>query len=215
MSKFIPKALVLAAVIASFGASAQITNGSFELPDIVGNPDSPPQAITGWNTVGGVVQLVDSAFATPGFTLTASNLLQWVDLSGPTGTGFNKGVWQAFVGSSGTAYTLSFDVGRLLTNAYGPAHVEVFDGLTSLGTFSNTTLATGVQSMNWVSHSTTFVSAGSNVLSFLAVAPSGGLSDQIVGLDNVSVTAVPEPGTYAMLLAGLTAVGFVAKRRRA
>jgi len=29
-----------------------------------------------------------------------------------------------------------------------------------------------------------------------------------------SVTAVPEPGTYAMLLAGLGALGFVAKRRK-
>ena len=34
-------------------------------------------------------------------------------------------------------------------------------------------------------------------------------------VDDVSVTAVPEPGTYAMLLAGLAAVGFVAKRRSA
>ena len=31
---------------------------------------------------------------------------------------------------------------------------------------------------------------------------------------NWAVTAVPEPGTYAMLLAGLAAVGFVARRRR-
>lgn len=30
-----------------------------------------------------------------------------------------------------------------------------------------------------------------------------------------SVTAVPEPGTYAMLLAGLGALGFVARRRKA
>ena len=35
-----------------------------------------------------------------------------------------------------------------------------------------------------------------------------------IGYDNFSVTAVPEPGTYAMLLAGLAAVGFLAKRRR-
>ena len=32
---------------------------------------------------------------------------------------------------------------------------------------------------------------------------------------SVNVTAVPEPGTYAMLLAGLAAVGFMAKRRSA
>ena len=28
------------------------------------------------------------------------------------------------------------------------------------------------------------------------------------------VTAVPEPGTYAMILAGLGAMGFIARRRR-
>lgn len=32
---------------------------------------------------------------------------------------------------------------------------------------------------------------------------------------DMSVTAVPEPGTYAMLLAGLAAVGFMARRRQA
>lgn len=42
--------------------------------------------------------------------------------------------------------------------------------------------------------------------------------DHGLGIDNVSLTvtsAVPEPGTYAMLLAGLGAVGFIARRRRA
>jgi hypothetical protein len=33
-------------------------------------------------------------------------------------------------------------------------------------------------------------------------------------LDNVSVSAVPEPETYAMLLAGLGFVGFMARRKR-
>ena len=32
--------------------------------------------------------------------------------------------------------------------------------------------------------------------------------------DNVSVTAVPEPETYAMMLAGLGAIGFMARRRQ-
>jgi len=42
-------------------------------------------------------------------------------------------------------------------------------------------------------------------------------NDHGLAIDNVSLSvtaAVPEPGTYAMLLAGLGAVGFVARRRR-
>lgn len=35
-----------------------------------------------------------------------------------------------------------------------------------------------------------------------------------LGTDTLTWTVVPEPGTYAMLLAGLAAVGFVARRRR-
>lgn len=34
-------------------------------------------------------------------------------------------------------------------------------------------------------------------------------------LDNVSVQAVPEPETYAMMVAGLAALGFMARRRKA
>lgn len=42
-------------------------------------------------------------------------------------------------------------------------------------------------------------------------------NDHSLAIDNVSFSvtaAVPEPGTYAMLLAGLGAVGFIARRRR-
>ncbi|HEY6043569.1 MAG TPA: PEP-CTERM sorting domain-containing protein, partial [Nitrosospira sp.] len=33
-------------------------------------------------------------------------------------------------------------------------------------------------------------------------------------LDNVSVSAVPEPESYAMLLAGLSLMGFMGRRRK-
>lgn len=42
-------------------------------------------------------------------------------------------------------------------------------------------------------------------------------NDHLLSIDNVSLSvtaAVPEPGTYAMLLAGLGAIGFIARRRR-
>jgi hypothetical protein len=38
--------------------------------------------------------------------------------------------------------------------------------------------------------------------------------DQIIGLNNVSITAVPEPESFAMLLAGLGMVSTVARRRK-
>jgi len=34
-------------------------------------------------------------------------------------------------------------------------------------------------------------------------------------LDNVSVAAVPEPETYALMLAGLGLLGFMARRKKA
>jgi hypothetical protein len=43
---------------------------------------------------------------------------------------------------------------------------------------------------------------------------AGGKSDSYGGsIDNISVTAVPEPETYAMLLAGLGLMGTIARRR--
>lgn len=53
---------------------------------------------------------------------------------------------------------------------------------------------------------------GDFTLRFAAVANVGAMQ---VGLDNVSlsVTAVPEPGTYALMLAGLGVVGAIARRR--
>jgi hypothetical protein len=39
--------------------------------------------------------------------------------------------------------------------------------------------------------------------------------DQIIGLNNVSVSAVPEPGAFALLLAGVGVLGFIVRRRQA
>lgn len=43
---------------------------------------------------------------------------------------------------------------------------------------------------------------------------SGSFPDEQVGFDNFSVTAVPEPSSYALLLAGLGVLGVVRKRRQ-
>lgn len=52
---------------------------------------------------------------------------------------------------------------------------------------------------------------GSYLLSF---SEPGASNNEGLLLDNVSVTAVPEPSTYALMLAGIGAIGFLSRRRR-
>jgi hypothetical protein len=56
--------------------------------------------------------------------------------------------------------------------------------------------------------------ATSEALSFLAVGSPAANLPPFALLDGVSLTAVPEPSTWAMMLAGFGGLGFAAFRRR-
>lgn len=58
--------------------------------------------------------------------------------------------------------------------------------------------------------SQTFLATGPTTISFTYLHPSPGSFQ----LDDVSVTSVPEPTTWAMLVAGFALVGFSARRRK-
>ncbi|WP_338771362.1 PEP-CTERM sorting domain-containing protein [Massilia sp. METH4] len=61
------------------------------------------------------------------------------------------------------------------------------------------------------------VLAGVDEIAFTTYTPgfAYGFTDFDVAVDNITVSAVPEPGTYAMMLAGLGLLGAAARRRKA
>jgi hypothetical protein len=150
------------------------------------------------------------------------------------------GIGETLVMNLGSSYTIkSFQVGVLYDGPeFGDvnekAQVSFFDGANLLGSFVLT--ATGATSAGWtgagtVSNLSPAAQSGAghwkvdglgiaNVsrIAFTALTGScgaaGGSCNNQSDFMVTNVTAVPEPGTYAMLLAGLGALGFMAKRRK-
>ena len=65
----------------------------------------------------------------------------------------------------------------------------------------------------WTKYTTTidFGTGSTQKLTFAALGTSNSYG---TSLDNISVSAIPEPETYAMMLAGLGLMGLIARRRR-
>lgn len=126
-------------------------------------------------------------------------------------------------GSAVLNYVPGFDTGFsfYFTTMNFSGSVDVYDGLNAtgnlLGSISLPALGAGPDPLNSFSN----WQVGS--LAFSGVAKSidfGGTADQ-VGYDNITfgsinpnVPAVPEPGSYAMMVAGLVGLRLAARRRR-
>lgn len=160
--------------------------------------------------VGGPAATSPSSFG----TWTATEIFGSVDIVGdpaPTNqsltlSGFSTLAYTFTLGSASTV-VLNFDEG-----AVGATKTVLLkDGVTALDWYDDT----GFGPVPWdggISGNTFSMTAGTHSFSFVNTQGT-------FYLDNfsVSVTAapVPEPETYAMMLAGLGALGFMARRRRA
>ena len=119
----------------------------------------------------------------------------------------------------GKSYAVSFDWGGTqLTNRSGPTtekvQVSLADGVT---TQTRTTLTDSEPSQGfsgWQAQTFRFVATSSTeTLSFLAQGTPNGLPPFVV-LDNVSMTEVPEPAAWALMIMGLAGLGGAARLRR-
>ena len=194
--------IALAALLAApLMASANlVTNGSFEDDAQGANSWNIYSTLNGWTGGEAGIELRNNV---AGAAYDGSN---FVELD----TTENSQMWQTIGTAFGQQYALSFAYSPREGVANTSNGIEVFWNGSSQGVFTGTGAANGntwaVQNL-WVTGA-----ASSSSLMFQAV----GTSESYGGsLDAVSLTAaVPEPETYALMLAGLLSVGFIARRRR-
>jgi opacity protein-like surface antigen len=182
---------LVAAAHASQAANL-VTNGSFEANTQAAGTYGTYANLTGWTGVTDIElrnNLAGVAQSGVNFVEldTTKNMSMFQDIT--AGGLVQLSFWYA--PRWGTASdTLTYSLGGLTGNVLsttGPSGWQQFTGTVDLGAFGT--------------HRLTFAAAG-------ASDGAGG------SLDNVSVTAVPEPETYALMLAGLGLMGAVARRRR-
>ena len=128
----------------------------------------------------------------------------YVDLDGSTGYGNTPfaGILQSNASFGAGTYTVSFDLGG---NARGAAAqtTEVYLGSTLVASLT-------LDSDSALTSYTYTVSTTGGNLAFDELGPS---DQQGNILDNVTLTSVPEPASWAMMLLGVTAIGGAMRRR--
>ena len=200
------KALALtAAVLGIFCSPASalfvgFQDGYFNAP---GPANEPFQTITNTNmgpwTVTGSVDLIGTYWNGP---VAGSNS---VDLNGD----FQGGISQSFYLAPGS-YALGF---YLSGNPDGLPQTKTLD--VTIGNdpmYSYLTTIDSNHNLNYQFYSLDFTTTGGNqLLSFMSTTPDSSFGPVIGG---VSISAVPEPSTWAMMIAGFLGLGLMAYRRK-
>ena len=183
--------------VAAFGAHAnEVTNGSFESNGLNGSEYCYGCGATGWT---GEILLSSTSGA---WNSPQNNNPTGIDF-GTTVDALQQGetLTSSFDFVQGDTYTLTWDdAGRTSYGTHG------YDVLAGGYTFAEVT----TDGQAWGEHSVTFTATSTSALVFQGIYNGG---DNTSFIDNVSVTAVPEPASLLMMAVGT--LGLLAWRRRA
>jgi choice-of-anchor C domain-containing protein len=155
-----------------------------------------------WSITVGNVDLVTQ---TGGWPAAPQSSPYYLDLTGNT----NGAIQQAFATTIGQKYDLTFYYSNNPGGSPHPAMASV-----QVGSLSDTIQHDGstTSDLGWTLYTGFFTATtNSTTLSFAELdnCCNGG-----VLLDSVSVDAVPEPATWAMMILGFAGLGFMAYRRK-
>lgn len=186
------KQLALAALASclSFGASAQTFFDSFD----------NQTRLAQW-TLSGTSSVIDFSPGLPPLIPNNADDYLFVPLPVFGGAEFNFTANRLLTGISISMAHASDGVGSIQLS-HGSVNQSVLVG-------ANGTTLDNPNSISFNHFFATAIPQGTNVR--LRFQGGGALG---MNIDNISITAVPEPGTYALMAAGLGIVGFMARRRR-
>ena len=209
--RFVAAAAVASSLfIATPGSATVLTNGGFEQPGVTNSCciTDPTTAIPGWTVPSGNVNVVNGFFSSNPYKNLAKEGAQYLDL---VGEGTAGSISQTFGTVTGQVYNLSFFFSHNLFSGLQSASADVLINGVLFGSVTHTGGSTS--DLNWQSFSKTFTASGtSTTLEFLNT--KGGENTGVF-LDAISVGAVPEPATWAMMLLGFAGVGYSMRRRPA
>ncbi len=189
----------VAALCTGAAHAGYISNGSFEAETLVNGDWTNRSALTGWLAGPAGVEIRNNVAG------AAQDGKMYVELD----TTGNSDIWQTITTGNGQHLRLSAWYAPREGVGLDSNDIQVWWGNTLLSTLAGS--GVGQSGNQWREFSWDVVGSGTDTLRFSAV----GTSDSLGGsLDNISLKAVPEPGSLALVLAAVGCAVAVPRVRR-